>query len=172
MDLGNHSPQAVASPGKEKTLEVTKAGARNGVIGLTDKQREIIELVAVPLTRKEIAPIVNLSSKTVEFHVDSIRKKLGLTNDAELIRWALENGYATAAKSALSVTPAIVKNVDQLVDVLFKTCEDAANGVANAPQSMILCQCAGRLIDVFRLKMEFERRGIPIKTIKNKKTPA
>lgn len=59
---------------------------------LTGRQREVLQLVAEGRSRKEIASILNISVKTVEFHKSSLMKQLGLHNAAEVIRYAVSHG--------------------------------------------------------------------------------
>ena len=56
---------------------------------LTARQREVLQLVAEGRSRKEIASILQISVKTVEFHKAAIMRELGLNNAAEMIRYAL-----------------------------------------------------------------------------------
>jgi len=67
---------------------------RSGASALTARQREIVQLVAKGLTAKEIASVVGLSVRTVEFHKYRAMETLGAANVAELVRIALENGIA------------------------------------------------------------------------------
>lgn len=62
--------------------------------GLTARQREVLQLVAEGRTNKEIAGIMKISIKTVEFHKSEIRRNLGLGTTAELTRYALGHGIA------------------------------------------------------------------------------
>jgi len=59
---------------------------------LTSRQREVLQLVAEGRTAREIAGVLNISRKTVEFHKSSIMRLLGLRTTAELTRYALEHG--------------------------------------------------------------------------------
>nr|WP_293184091.1 response regulator transcription factor [Nannocystis sp.] len=59
---------------------------------LTPRQREVLQLVAEGRTAREIAVVLTLSRKTVEFHKASIMRLLGLRTIAELTRYALEHG--------------------------------------------------------------------------------
>ena len=59
---------------------------------LTPRQREILQLLAEGKAGKEIAAILNISVKTVEFHKASIMDELGLRTTAELTRYAIECG--------------------------------------------------------------------------------
>jgi DNA-binding CsgD family transcriptional regulator len=57
---------------------------------LTDREREVVALVAQALSNREIASALVLSERTVESHVRRILAKCGLTSRAELIRWYLQ----------------------------------------------------------------------------------
>lgn len=58
---------------------------------LTDRQREVLQLLAEGHPGKDIAAILNVTLKTVEFHKSMIRRKLHLQNTAELIKYAIEH---------------------------------------------------------------------------------
>ena len=58
---------------------------------LTPRQREVLQLVAEGKSAKEIASILNISLKTVEFHKAAIMNKLRLRSVAELTRYAIEH---------------------------------------------------------------------------------
>ena len=60
-------------------------------IKLTPRQREILQLLAEGHPVKEIAGILNLSSRTVEFHKYRMMTELGIQNSAELIRFAVKH---------------------------------------------------------------------------------
>ncbi len=59
---------------------------------LTPRQREILQLVAEGRTAREIAAVLGISRKTVEFHKASIMRLLALRTTAELTRYALARG--------------------------------------------------------------------------------
>ena len=61
---------------------------------LTLRQREILRLVVDGLSAKKIAKLLDISPRTVEFHKYSMMETLGVTTNAELIRFALENQIA------------------------------------------------------------------------------
>ncbi len=64
---------------------------------LTDRQRQILQLVAEGRQSKEIAEILHVSVKTVEFHRSRLMAKLGARSIAELTRFAIEEGLIAAA---------------------------------------------------------------------------
>jgi DNA-binding NarL/FixJ family response regulator len=59
---------------------------------LTDRETEILRLIAKGLTYPQIAARLSLSTRTVQNHVGNTLTKLQLHNKAELVRYALENG--------------------------------------------------------------------------------
>jgi DNA-binding NarL/FixJ family response regulator len=63
---------------------------------LTPRQREVLQLVAEGRTIKEIAQLLNISPKTVEFHKAQIMFHLDLHTTAELTKYALAHGLTSA----------------------------------------------------------------------------
>jgi two-component system, NarL family, response regulator NreC len=59
--------------------------------GLTARERDIVRLVALGHTNREIADRLVLSARTVETHRARIQNRLELSSRAELVRWALEH---------------------------------------------------------------------------------
>jgi len=70
----------------------TKARARQFSKQLTARQTEILQLYAEGKSMKEIAGILNLSEKTVQFHKHNIQESLNLHNNADLVLFALKKG--------------------------------------------------------------------------------
>ncbi|MBI1824310.1 MAG: response regulator transcription factor [Nitrospirae bacterium] len=62
---------------------------------LTKREKEVIQLIAEGLKSREIAEKLNLSAKTVDTHRAHIMDKLGLTNIAQLICYAIQKGFVT-----------------------------------------------------------------------------
>jgi DNA-binding NarL/FixJ family response regulator len=62
---------------------------------LTPRQREVLQLLAEGHTSKEIANILNVSTKTVEFHKGRIKTELGLRSIAELTQFAVKRGLVS-----------------------------------------------------------------------------
>ena len=65
---------------------------------LTEREREVAMLIARGKSNREIAEELILSKRTVEKHAANILSKLGLTNRAQVVRWALEKGLAEASE--------------------------------------------------------------------------
>jgi DNA-binding NarL/FixJ family response regulator len=62
---------------------------------LTPRQREVLQLVAEGQCTKDIATILNLSVKTVEFHKSHIMKELDLHTTADLTKYAISHGLVS-----------------------------------------------------------------------------
>jgi two-component system response regulator NreC len=60
--------------------------------GLSEREREVLKLVALGHTNPEIASQLYLSVRTVESHRAHIQQKLRISNRAELVRYALDAG--------------------------------------------------------------------------------
>lgn len=73
-------------------LDPHKSPAKLFEVNLTARKREVLQLVAEGKTVKEIAFILAISAKTVEFHKTTIMDQLGLRTTAELTRYAIEKG--------------------------------------------------------------------------------
>jgi DNA-binding NarL/FixJ family response regulator len=61
-------------------------------IDLTARELEVIALLAEGLTNKEIASRLDLSTRTVNFHLDNIYSKLGVNSRTEAAIYALQSG--------------------------------------------------------------------------------
>lgn len=59
---------------------------------LSPRQREVLQLVAEGRTGKEIASLLQISVKTVEFHKSSIVRELGVRSIADMTRYAMKRG--------------------------------------------------------------------------------
>ena len=64
--------------------------------GLSDREREVLTLIAQGMTTPEIAGALHLSPHTVQSHRDHIMTKLGLHSKAALIRYAITRGLMEA----------------------------------------------------------------------------
>jgi DNA-binding NarL/FixJ family response regulator len=67
--------------------------ARSGHRGsaLTNRERQVVQLVAEGHTNKAIAKLLNISLKTVETHRTAVMRKLNLSSAAALVRYAIRN---------------------------------------------------------------------------------
>ena len=63
---------------------------------LTSRQREVLQLVAEGKSVKEIADILNISSKTVEYHKTKLMRELNLYTTVELTKYAVAKGLISS----------------------------------------------------------------------------
>jgi DNA-binding NarL/FixJ family response regulator len=70
----------------------TGEGGKTPSKSLTARQREVLQLVSEGRGTKEIATILNVSVKTVEFHKFRIMQQLDLHTTAELTKYAITHG--------------------------------------------------------------------------------
>lgn len=69
------------------------AGLQKDAFGkLTSRQREVLQLLAEGKSAKEIAKILHISTRTVEFHKYHIMEELGIKTSAELVQFAIKHG--------------------------------------------------------------------------------
>ncbi len=73
----------------------TKARARQFAKELTQRQRDIVQLFAEGRPMKEIAGLLCVSEKTVEFHKHHIMEAFNLKSNAELVLFALKHGLVS-----------------------------------------------------------------------------
>ena len=59
---------------------------------LSDREREVLRLLALGHTNQEIAKMLFISVRTAETHRAHIMQKLRLSTRAELVRYALQHG--------------------------------------------------------------------------------
>lgn len=64
---------------------------------LTPRQREVLQFLAEGRTAKEIANLLRITSRTVEFHKTQIMEHLNLKNTADLIKYALTHGIVSTS---------------------------------------------------------------------------
>lgn len=77
----------------EDGLKVARPGSTR-VASLTDRELEVLRYVAVGMSKKEIAALVDLSVRTIDAHVRNIMDKLDLHDRVELARFAIREGLA------------------------------------------------------------------------------
>ncbi|MBI3210243.1 MAG: response regulator transcription factor [Candidatus Solibacter usitatus] len=70
-------------------------GVRDSFELLTDREREILQLLAEGRSNKEAASLLSLSPHTVETHRTNLMQKLGLHNTAEIVLYAVRKGIVS-----------------------------------------------------------------------------
>jgi len=74
-------------------FELTISFAIEAPIQLTAREMEVIQLLAEGLSNKEIARLLFISARTVNFHLDNIYSKLGVNSRTEAAIYALRHGW-------------------------------------------------------------------------------
>jgi DNA-binding NarL/FixJ family response regulator len=76
----------------EYALEREPAPPEPHLAGLSAREAEVLRLVATGLTNAEVAEKLFISSRTVDWHLGSIYRKVGLHSRTEASRFASEHG--------------------------------------------------------------------------------
>lgn len=76
------------SPNTDATKELEKS-RQTGETALTERQLEVLQLLAEGKSMKEVAAVLNLTTRTVAFHKYRLMHHLHLKNDAEVVQYAL-----------------------------------------------------------------------------------
>lgn len=86
----------LSSPLSERAIEAYVETAQGSVLDryetLTDREREVLHLVAEGHTNVEIATRLSISPRTAETHRANMMRKLGLHTRTDVIRYALQRG--------------------------------------------------------------------------------
>ena len=102
-DAGQHLIQAVEALSRHKPFFTSKASEtllesflkswpeESTASVLTDREREILQLLAEGKVNKEVASALGISVKTVETHRSAIMRKLGVNSIVELVHYAIRN---------------------------------------------------------------------------------
>jgi len=83
------------SPGMSRSLaEAYRARSAAPVDPLSVRERQVLQLIAEGKRTREIAELLGVSVKTAESHRTNITKKLGISQTAGLVRYALQRGLS------------------------------------------------------------------------------
>jgi NarL family two-component system response regulator LiaR len=69
-----------------------KRTAKQAFGGLTEREREVVRLIAQGKSNREIADALVVTKRTIETHINNILYKLNLTSRAQIAVWAVESG--------------------------------------------------------------------------------
>ena len=89
------SPSAAAALVDECQQKTTVEGDKDPYQQLTDRERETLKLVVEGHTTREIADMLVVSPKTVEWYKTSLMKKLNIHNRTDLIKYAIRKRLIT-----------------------------------------------------------------------------
>jgi DNA-binding NarL/FixJ family response regulator len=85
--------EKIAMQAYRKRLRAASNQSRD--LGLSAREREVLQLFAEGKSTKEIAGMLHVSVKTIEDHRTSIMDKLDLHSIAELTKWAVREGLTS-----------------------------------------------------------------------------
>ncbi len=83
------SPSVSKKVIEEFKQQIDKGSEKNGYNSLTEREREILQLIAEGRSNREIAKLLFISVKTVDTHRANLTRKLGLHGIADIIRYAI-----------------------------------------------------------------------------------
>lgn len=78
---------------------------------LSDRELEVLELVAIGSTNLEIAEKLEISKRTVDNHISNILTKTKTDNRVELVRWGLQWGKVCLDDVNCCILPVSVKAI-------------------------------------------------------------
>jgi DNA-binding NarL/FixJ family response regulator len=95
--LSNHAPfvssRTADRGGNGVVQERNAVVSRNGrVMSLTQREREVLRLLAEGESNREVAERLSISAKTVETHRANVMRKLGASSIVDLVHYAIRNG--------------------------------------------------------------------------------
>lgn len=87
--ISRHKPFFTTAASEALLDNLLKPSLRDSV--LTDREREVVQLLAEGKANKEVAIALNISVKTAETHRATIMRKLEIDSIADLVRYAIRN---------------------------------------------------------------------------------
>lgn len=79
--------------GEDRSFSV---GQDEALAGLTLREIEVLKLVTLGRSAKEIARDLRIAPRTVERHIDHIRLKTRTRNRSHMVAYAMTNGFVAA----------------------------------------------------------------------------
>jgi DNA-binding NarL/FixJ family response regulator len=89
MDGGIHFSKGIAATVQEEFVNIVRNASSSNPNDLSDRETEVLRLIALGDNTKAIASSLNISPKTVDAHRRKIMEKLGLDNIADLTKFAI-----------------------------------------------------------------------------------
>jgi len=89
------SPSAATALVEEFQVKTDAEGEKDSYQQLTNREREVLKLLAEGYTAREIADMLVVSPKTVEWHRTSLMEKLNIHNKTDLIKFAIRKRVIT-----------------------------------------------------------------------------
>ncbi|GAB4288437.1 MAG: hypothetical protein Fur0025_22570 [Oscillatoriaceae cyanobacterium] len=98
---------------------------------LSERELQVIELVAAGLTNQEISEHLEISKRTVDNHISNILNKTRTSNRVALVRWALQSGKVCINDVNCCILPTPNTNEENEVS-LTDDLSDGSNGAAES----------------------------------------
>lgn len=95
LDAAHQALEQLEAAGETERLLSRYHREKDTASGLTDREQEVLALVATGMTNRAIAAELAISEKTVARHLSNIFTKLGLTSRAAATAWAYQHGVRT-----------------------------------------------------------------------------
>jgi DNA-binding NarL/FixJ family response regulator len=89
---GSYFSPAVATQLREHLVTPSAREGETDLTRLTDRERQVLQLIAEGKSNKEVAVILDVGVSTIDSHRKHILEKLGLHNTADLVRFAIRHG--------------------------------------------------------------------------------
>ena len=86
------SPAVSGVLAEEYMAQLQARGLTDSYDLLTDREKEVLQLLAEGRSNKEVATLLNLGLSTVETHRGNLMQKLNLHNTAEIVLYAVRKG--------------------------------------------------------------------------------
>jgi two-component system response regulator NreC len=86
------SPAVAAVLVADYIRQLQQRGLTDSYNLLTDREKEVLQLLAEGRSNKEVASLLNLGLSTVETHRANLMQKLDLHNTAEIVLYAVRKG--------------------------------------------------------------------------------
>ncbi|HET8712381.1 MAG TPA: response regulator transcription factor [Gemmatimonadales bacterium] len=83
------------SPGASQAIVDAATDEESAGSHLTPRERQVLQLVGEGKSTKQIAEVLRISVKTAEFHRGRLMKKLNVHDTANLVRYAIREGFIT-----------------------------------------------------------------------------
>ncbi len=75
-----------------RSISKTPAGAEDLIVPLTEREQEVLRLLATGLSNRDMASVLFVAECTVKTHVEHIRDKLGVSDRVQAAVWAVRHG--------------------------------------------------------------------------------
>jgi DNA-binding NarL/FixJ family response regulator len=101
---GTYLSESLAGNLGRSDAAVAGGGSGDPIDRLSNRELQVLSLIGRGMSSREAAEALGLSVKTVETHRQSLKRKLNLATNAQLLQYAI-NWYASRSKPPASATP-------------------------------------------------------------------